>query len=60
VAPYYEIANLSNLPPQLGVVIGTANFERGLDKFAFGQELSEAELVWLGNEIRDWLGCRLR
>lgn len=60
VAPYYDSTNLRNFPPQLGVVIVTGNFERGLEKYAFGQELSEAELVWLANEIRDWLGSRLR
>lgn len=60
VAPYYDPKSPKNSPPQLGVVVTTGIFQGQVEKYAFGQELSEAELVWLAQEIREWLGNRPR
>lgn len=60
VAPYYDPNSPKNSPPQLAVVVTTGIFQEKIEKYAFAQELSEAELVWLVQEIREWLGNRPR
>jgi serine/threonine protein kinase len=44
------------------IIISTKKslFAEEFDRYSFGKGLSEAELIWLANEIRNWLNSRDR
>lgn len=57
VSVYDDSAEPESHSPHSAVVI-TAGADQAFEKYAFGQELSEAELIKLANEIRSWLAGR--
>lgn len=47
--------NSSEMLPSSLVINTTSAFSNRFNRYLFGQSLTEAELIWLAREIRDWL-----